>query len=54
MAVAAMFACARIGAVHCVLYSVLAAKDLEIRITAGEKSHYINFVRMYAIKVPYL
>ena len=69
MAVAAMFACARIGAVHwyvklctcvyihsvnawscysniicssySVLYSVLAAKDLEIRIKAGEKSHYL-------------
>jgi acetyl-CoA synthetase len=35
MAVAAMLACARIGAVHCVLYSVLGAKDLEIRIKAG-------------------
>ncbi|CAI8031752.1 Acetyl-coenzyme A synthetase 2-like, mitochondrial [Geodia barretti] len=36
LAVAAMLACARIGAVHCVLYSVLGVRDIMKRIKSSE------------------
>jgi acetyl-CoA synthetase len=56
LAVAAMLACARIGAVHCVLYSVLGVRDIMKRIKSCKEgfklnhSYYMTCVQNYNLQ----